>query len=529
MRGRRTEARGYLAAVALTLAALVLTLALRPVVERNMVGLFLASITVSAWYGGLRAGLAAVVLSVASGAVLFFAPSLSFIDNNAADVIALGVVALVGIAVSWLVHSVEANRAELGASEVHFRDMVEAVTDYAIYGLDVDGRIVTWNLGAERMSGYSEAEAVGQHVSVLHTAEDRELGHPDQVLSEAALHGRFNDEGWRVRKNGSRFWASVLVSAIHGSDGILTGFTKVTRDLTERRRAEDELRDREARLASIVGSAMDAIVTTDDERRIVLFNRAAEQMFGVSAEEALGTSIDRFVPARFRDGHARQMHEFGESGGTARSMHGSRGALPALRADGTLFPVEATISTSVVGEQRLFTVVLRDVTERMRADEERERLLVEMEASSRAKSEFLATMSHELRTPINAIVGYADLMELGIGGELSPTHADYLRRVRSSSQHLRGLIDDVLDMARVEAGRLEVRADEEPLVPAVRQATELVAPQSATRNVTLSEADVHPVRYRGDPDRVRQVLVNLVGNAVKFTPAGGSISVRSRV
>ncbi|MBW3656839.1 MAG: PAS domain S-box protein, partial [Gemmatimonadetes bacterium] len=397
--------------------------------------------------------------------------------------------------------------------------MVEAVTDYAIYGLDVDGRIVTWNLGAQRLSGYSEAEAVGQHVSLLHTKEERERGHPDEVLREATLNGRFTEEGWRVRKDGTRFWASVLISAIHAPDGSLAGFTKVTRDLTERRRAEEELRDREARLASIVGSAMDAIVTTDDERRIVLFNRAAEQMFGVSAEDVLGTSIDRFVPPR-------QMAEFGDSAGPARKIHG---ALPALRADGTEFPAEATISASVAGEQRLFTVVLRDVTERMRADEDRERLLVEMEASSRAKSEFLATMSHELRTPINAIVGYADLMELGIGGELSPSHAAYLRRVRTSSQHLRGLIDDVLDMARVEAGRLEVRAAEEPLVPTVRQAAELVAPQSATRNVTLSEADVHPVRYRGDPDRVRQVLVNLLGNAVKFTPAGGSISVRSRV
>jgi PAS domain S-box-containing protein len=516
-------------ALALTLGGLALVLALRPVVDRHMIGLLLGPATFSAWYGGMRAGLSAVGFSVVGVFVLFLLPSDPQTEEYAADAIGLGVVSVVGVFVAWLVHRVEVHRAELGDRELHFREMIEAVTDYAIYGLDVEGRIVTWNLGAQRLSGYSEAEAVGEHVALLHTREERERGHPDEVLREATLNGRFTEEGWRVRKDGTRFWASVLISAIHAPDGSLAGFTKVTRDLTERRRAEEELRDREARLASIVGSAMDAIVTTDDERRIVLFNRAAEKMFGVPAEDALGTSIDRFVPPRFRDGHARQMHDFGESGGTARSMHGSRGALPALRADGTQFPVEATISTSVVGEQRLFTVVLRDVTERMRADEERERLLVEMEASSRAKSEFLATMSHELRTPINAIVGYADLMELGIGGDLSPSHAAYLRRVRTSSQHLRGLIDDVLDMARVEAGRLEVRADEEPLVPAVRQATELVAPQSATRNVTLSEADVHPVRYCGDPDRVRQVLVNLLGNAVKFTPAGGTISVRSRI
>ncbi|HEX8319934.1 MAG TPA: PAS domain S-box protein [Longimicrobium sp.] len=509
-------------ALALTVGALALTLAVRPIVDRNMIGLLLGAITLSAWYGGLRAGLSAVSFSVAGGFVLFLLPRGPQAEEYAADAIGLGVVSVVGVFVAWLVHRVEVHRAELGARELHFREMIEAVTDYAIYGLDVGGRIVTWNLGAQRLSGYSEAEAVGEHVSLLHTSEERERGHPDEVLREATLHGRFTEEGWRVRKDGTRFWASVLISAIRAPDGSLSGFTKVTRDLTERRRAEEELRDREARLASIVGSAMDAIITTDDERRIVLFNRAAEQMFGVAAEEALGTSIDRFVPAG-------QMAEVVESGGTARGMHGSRGAFPALRADGTQFPVEATLSTSEVGVQRLFTVVLRDVTKRMRADEERERLLIEMEASSRAKSEFLATMSHELRTPINAIVGYADLMELGIGGDLSPAHADYLRRVRTSSQHLRGLIDDVLDMARVEAGRLEVRAGEEPLVPTVRQAAELVAPQSAMRNVTLSEADVHPIRYRGDPDRVRQVLVNLLGNAVKFTPAGGSISVRSRV
>jgi PAS domain S-box-containing protein len=509
-------------ALALTLAGLALVLALRPMVDRHMIGLLLGPVTFSAWYAGMRAGLSAVGFSVVGAFVLFLLPSDPQTEEYAADAIGLAVVSVVGVSVAWLVHRVEVHRAELGARELHFREMVEAVTDYAIYGLDVGGRIVTWNLGAQRLSGWSEAEAVGEHVSLLHTTEERERGHPDEVLREATLNGRFTEEGWRVRKDGTRFWASVLISAIRAPDGSLSGFTKVTRDLTERRRAEEELRDREARLASIVGSAMDAIVTTDDERRIVLFNRAAEQMFGVAAEDVLGTRIDRFVPER-------QMAAAAESGGTARTLHGSRGAFPALRADGTQFPAEATISTSSVGDQRLITVVLRDVTERMRADEERERLLIEMEASSRAKSEFLATMSHELRTPINAIVGYADLMELGIGGDLSPAHADYLRRVRTSSQHLRGLIDDVLDMARVEAGRLEVRAGEEPLVPAVRQAAELVAPQSAMRNVTLSEADVHPVRYRGDPDRVRQVLVNLLGNAVKFTPAGGSISVRSRV
>ncbi|HEU0014666.1 MAG TPA: PAS domain S-box protein [Longimicrobium sp.] len=519
----------YAVAAGVGVLAILLAYALRPVLHRDLLSLIPLAVALSASYGGLRAGLATTAVSVAGAAALLLAPGLSLRADDAADLATLGLLAGIGVFVSALLERVAHARGRAAASEDRFRRMVEGVADYAIFGLDAEGRVITWNRGAQRLKGYTEREIEGRHFSVFYTPEDVDRGHPQQELRVAAEQGRYEEEGWRVRKDGSRFWAWVVITAMHDDAGRLIGYSKVTRDLTERRRAEQEIRAREGRMAAVVASAMDAIITTDEQRRIVMFNHAAERLFGVGQDEVVGTLLDRFVPARFHGVHSEHMRAFGETGVTTRSMHRASGALPAVRADGTEFPVEATISQAVVAGQRLFTVVLRDVTERLRAERERERLIGELEAANRAKSDFLATMSHELRTPINAVVGYVDLMELGIGGPVSEQHGEYLRRIRASSQHLRGLIDDVLDMARIEAGAVEVRSESSPLPEAVQAALELVAPQAAAKSIRLDDGECYPVRYRGDPDRVRQVLVNVLGNAVKFTRPGGRVELRCLV
>ncbi|HWK88459.1 MAG TPA: PAS domain S-box protein [Longimicrobium sp.] len=518
------------AAVAAGVAALAILLvyALRPVLNRDLLSLIPLAVALSASYGGLRAGLLTTALAVLGAAVLLLSPAFSLHSDDTADLVTLAVLTGIGVFIAWLVQAVSRAWGRAAASEDRFRRMVESVADYAIFGLDTGGRVVTWNRGAERLKGYTAAEIEGRHLSVFYTPEDVARAHPAEELRIAAEQGRYEEEGWRVRKDGSRFWAWVVITAMHDDLGGLMGFSKVTRDLTERRRAEQEIRAREGRMAAVVASAMDAIITTDEDRRIMMFNRAAERLFGVTEDEVVGGLLDRFIAPHLLAAHGEHQRAFAGTG-VIGSMRRAAGALPALRADGTEFPVEATISQAVVAEQRLFTVVLRDVTERIRADQERERLIGELEVSNRAKSDFLATMSHELRTPINAVVGYVDLMELGIGGPVSPQQGEYLRRIRASSQHLRGLIDDVLDMARIEAGAVEVRIEPAPLPEAVQAAMELVAPQAAAKNIRLDDGECYAIRYRGDVDRVRQVLVNVLGNAVKFTRPGGEVALRCLV
>ena len=246
--------------------------------------------------------------------------------------------------------------------------LVAGVKDYAILMLDPDGLVISWNQGGERIKGYSAEEILGRHFSCFYTQEDVKAGKPEQELRAAAADGHYQDEGWRVRKDGSRFWANVLITAMRDETGQLRGFSKVTRDMTEPKREEAALREMQARMGSIVNSAMDAIISVDDEQRIELFNAAAEEMFRCPADTAMGQSIGMFVPALFREQHLLHVREAGSTGVTSRSVP-SLGALIGLRSEGEEFPIEASISQLEVAGQKRYTLILRDITDRKRADE----------------------------------------------------------------------------------------------------------------------------------------------------------------
>ncbi|HLX62051.1 MAG TPA: PAS domain S-box protein [Planctomycetota bacterium] len=236
-----------------------------------------------------------------------------------------------------------------------FEILVESVKDYAIFMLDPSGHVASWNAGAERTKGYSAAEIIGKDYSCFYTPEDIAAGKPRRNLETALKQGRFEDEGLRVRKDGTRFWADVTITPLFDLAKRHVGYVKVTRDISERKRAD------EARLAGIIESAMDAIITIDADQRILLFNRAAEQMFGVTSAQALGQSVERFIPARFRATHAQHVRRFGDGGVTTRQM-GQLGAIFGLRASGEEFPLEASISQLEVHGAKFFTVILRDIT-----------------------------------------------------------------------------------------------------------------------------------------------------------------------
>src|SRR5436190_1957213 len=276
-----------------------------------------------------------------------------------------------------------ATEQKLRASEELFRLLLDGIKDYAVYMLDPEGRVASWNVGAARIKGYSTEEILGKHISCFYTAEDREAGMPVRTLQSAIATGRFEGHGLRVRKDGSTFWAHVVILPIYDDSGKLRGFSKVLHDVTERKQVEEALRESQAQLTGIIQSAMDTIVTVDDQQRIVLFNAAAEKMFRCSASDAVGQSIERFIPQRFRPQHAGHIRRFGETGVTSRGM-GTLGALWALRADGEEFQIEASISQIETRGKKLFTVILRDVTERKQAEAELARRAAELARSEQA-------------------------------------------------------------------------------------------------------------------------------------------------
>ena len=469
-----------------------------------------------------------------------------------------------------------ADPAGASASSDLFRLLVSSVRDYAIFALDPDGVILTWNAGAERIKGYRADEIIGKHFSIFYPHELVAEGFPAFELRTAANTGRFEDEGWRLRKDGSRFWANVVITALRDEQGALVGFAKVTRDLTERREAEEALRESEERFRLLVEGVRDyAIFMLDPEGRVSTWNAGAERIKGYRAREIIGQHFSKFYPEEDKRA-GKPEHELEIATETGKyEEEGWR-----VRNDGTLFWAGVLIAAirNKTGELVGFAKVTRDLTERRaaaeralddarrvsaeeaarHAAEEREQELraladrlqrqakelaeerSEAEDARRlaeesreradeanlAKSQFLAAMSHELRTPLNAIGGYTDLLAMGLSGPLTPQQEDQLGRIKRSQTHLLGIINDILNFSRIEAGQLVYNIEDVSMRAAIEAVTHMVMPQAVANGLHLDAEPCDPaIAAHVDRSKLEQILVNLLSNAVKFTPPRGRITV----
>jgi protein-histidine pros-kinase len=286
--------------------------------------------------------------------------------------------------------------SSLGGHEEHFRLLVESVVDYAIFMLDPGGRVVSWNRGAERIKGYSAQEIVGRHFSLFYPPEDVASGKPVEELKVAAAAGRFEDEGWRLRRDGSCFWANVVITALRGEGGELRGFAKVTRDISERKQTEERLREKN----------------------------------------------------------------------------------------------------------------------------------LELENAAESKNRFLANMSHELRTPLNGIIGFAEFLHDGKPGPLNAKQKEYLDDILNSGRHLLQLVNDVLDLAKVEANKLTLRPERFDLREAVAGICAVAHPIAHKKRIEIDVVIDRGIRHVFlDPQKFKQILYNLMANALKFTDEGGKVGV----
>ena len=422
----------------------------------------------------------------------------------------------------------------LGQSEERFRLLVESVQDYAIFMLDPDGRILTWNAGAELIKGYSASEIIGQHFSVFYPPEARDF--PAHELRVAAAEGRFEDEGWRVRKDGSRFWANVVITTLYGPDKKLLGFAKVTRNLTERREHEEGLRHSEERFRLLVeGVSEYAIFMLDVNGLVTTWNSGAARIKGYRAEEIIGQHFSKFYPEDAVESGWPE-HELRVATAEGRFIdEGWR-----VRKDGSRFWAHVTITAlrDDAGRLRGFAKLTRDLTERKRTEAleasgaERETMLeaernarMLAQRTARIKDEVLATLSHELRTPLNAILGWTQLLR----SREVPEQTEFDRAMEIIERNARAqvrLIDDLLDLSRIMSGRFRLDVQQVSLGDIVRSALDSIEPAAQTKGVRLeSVLDPTSVVVSGDPARLQQVFWNLLSNAVKFTPKGGKIQV----
>jgi PAS domain S-box-containing protein len=302
-------------------------------------------------------------------------------------------------------------------------------------------------------------------------------------------------------------------------------------DITEHKDTEDRLRALDARFFEILNLSHDAIVAVDIEQRILLFNEAAETTFGYRADEIIGKSIDLILPERQRQAHRRYIQEFGGEKAETRRMRSLRGEVLGVRKDGSEFPAEASISKVVTLDDPIFVAMVRDVSDRKVSDMALQGALGEARQGDLAKQEFLANMSHELRTPLNAILGFSSLIEREMFGPLgNKRYNEYLRFISSSGAYLLNLIDSVLNISRIETGdeALEFSLFELPAL--VEEAVGEISRDISGKGLTIETGFGDDVaQIRADRMALRQVLLNVLSNAVKFTPTGGKITVSARL
>jgi hypothetical protein len=442
------------------------------------------------------------------------------------------------------------------------RLLIDRVQDYAIFALDQKGNILTWNTGAERLKGYAAEEIIGRHFSVFYTEEDLSAGRPARLLEVAVETGKAEDEGWRLRRDGTRFWANVLITALRDDNGVLVGFAKVTRDLTTRRAAEEMVRESEERFRLLVQSVEDyAIFMLDPTGRVTTWNAGAQRIKGYTPEEITGQHFSVFYtaedlaigkPARelvtaVETGHYEEegwrvrkdgtrfwanvvltpIHR--ESGGIAGFAKVTRDLTRRRAADERALidaqRIAAEEGARAAAEERAHE--LRSLTDQLRAQTaELERRTAEAEAGNRSKSDFLAAMSHELRTPLNAIAGYTELMQAGVSGPLTEAQHDQLSRIQRSQRHLLGIINDILNFSRIEAGKVAYVMGPIVLQDLVSDVATMIQPQADKKRLRLTLARCSPaLMARADRGKVEQILLNLLSNAVKFTDQGGEITI----
>jgi len=392
-------------------------------------------------------------------------------------------------------------------SELTFQLIVESAPN-ALILVNKEGRIAFVNGQTEKLFGYNRTEVIGQGVEIIipHRFRERHPGYRNMFFhSPQARAMGAGRELYAMKKDGTEFPVEIGLNPLVTVEGTLVLAAII--DITERKRAEERFR-------LVVESAPNAMVLVNGDGKITLVNSQTEKLFGFSREELINQGVELLIPFRFKDKHPGFRSAFFAAPQT-RSMGAGRD-LYAKRKDGTEFPVEIGLNPLETAEGPMVLAAIIDITER------------KAQETNRLKSDFLANMSHELRTPMNAILGFSELLIDRKVGELNDKQLDYLNDIHASGSHLLKLINDVLDIAKIESGKTELNLESFNITNAIEEAIKILTPIANQKQVVFSlnlSRDINTIYL--DKSKFKQILYNLISNAVKFNHTGGKVIIET--
>lgn len=509
----------YLVGLAAVLVAFAARTALAPVLEHRAPFLiFVPAVLFAMLHGGRGPALFAGFLSLAAGPVFSVYNPGSYaamlVEALLFVLVCLGIGAM-GKRLARQQHAAETEAERATATGEELRLLLEGATRYAIFMVDPQGRVTTWNSGAERVLGWREDEILGQSCSKFYPPDDASQEKCAADLTRALGAGRFTDETWTIRKDGSEFLADVTITPLRRPDGEVRGFGKVIHDVTERRAAERALEKRERHLHSILATVPDAMVVIDELGTMISFSAAAERLFGYREEDVLGKNVSMLMPSPDRDRHDSYLQRYLETGvpriiGTGRIVTG-------LRANGSTFPMKLSVGEALTDEQRLFTGFVQDLTERNDFEARLEQMKSELIHVSRlsAMGTMASTLAHELNQPLTAIASYAEAAGT-ILQEPEPQEHELLREIvgEMAAQSLRA--GAIVRRLRNFVARGETAKSVEDLPRLINEASALALVGSRELGVSAQFSfapEATPVLV--DRVQIQQVLINLMRNAME--------------
>jgi PAS domain S-box-containing protein len=404
-------------------------------------------------------------------------------------------------------HSLMRAEAALLDRAERTRLLIEGVQDYAIFLLDPEGTVVTWNAGAERIKGYTAEEAIGKNFARFYPQEDIDQGRPEAELRIAAADGRSETESWRVRKDGSRFWSNLVITAVRGPSGALLGFSEISHDITERK-------EREAKYRGLLEAAPDGMVVVNQAGEIVLLNARAQQQFGYHRDELVGQEVKLIIPEGFAerliaDGTRSAAEALLQEIGTGIELRGRR-------KDGSDFPIEIMLSPLASREGTLVTAAIRDISVRKETDELLVRTMGELKRSNDDLKHFAYVASHDLQEPLRMVASYTQLLAKRYRGRLDGDADEFIAYAVDGCNRMQQMIRDLLTYSGAGTITIGLRpiSSEHALNVALANLRVAIAESGAS----VSHDTLPTVTT--DETQLTQVFQNLIGNAIKYRSSG---------